>query len=122
MVLRPSEDDKRRNYDASTAPNGAVELGERFGHDQANLFGQERLPIEPSVLLVGVILMSSCISFDVERERRVARRICYRRNSAYRGSGSFMLAKAYPMTAIAAAFSRSSPGTILSSVSAAVWW
>jgi len=38
----------------------------------------------------------------------------------YRGSGSFILASAYPITAIAAAFSRNSAGTILSSVSAAV--
>jgi hypothetical protein len=40
----------------------------------------------------------------------------------YRGSGFFMLASAYPITAIAAPFSRSSLGTTLSSVSAAVWW
>ncbi len=33
-----------------------------------------------------------------------------------------MLANAYPMTAMAAAFSRNSLGTTLSSVSAAVWW
>lgn len=39
----------------------------------------------------------------------------------YLGNGSFMQAKAYPMTAMAAAFSRSSVGTILSSVSAALW-
>ncbi len=38
----------------------------------------------------------------------------------YLGSGSFMLASAYPITAMAAAFSRSSLGTILSSVSAAL--
>ena len=39
-----------------------------------------------------------------------------------RGNGSGMSASAYPITAMAAAFSRSSCGTILSSVSAAVWW
>jgi hypothetical protein len=38
----------------------------------------------------------------------------------YLGSESFMLASAYPMTAMAAPFSRSSLGTILSSVSAAL--
>jgi hypothetical protein len=40
----------------------------------------------------------------------------------HRGNTSGIVAKAYPMTAIAEAFSRSSWGTILSSVSAAVWW
>ena len=44
------------------------------------------------------------------------------RDNAQRGNGSGKSARAYPMTAIAAAFSRSSSGTILSSVSAAVWW
>jgi hypothetical protein len=39
---------------------------------------------------------------------------------AQRGKGSGISARAYPMTAIAVAFSRSSWGTILSSVSAAV--
>src|SRR5580704_17967264 len=43
------------------------------------------------------------------------------RMNPYRGSGSGRSASAYPMTAMAAAFSRSSWGTILSSVSAAVW-
>jgi hypothetical protein len=43
------------------------------------------------------------------------------RANAQRGKGSGMSASAYPMTAMAAAFSRSSCGTILSSVSAAVW-
>jgi hypothetical protein len=42
--------------------------------------------------------------------------------ATYLGSGSFMLASAYPITAMAAAFSRNSLGTILSNVSAAVWW
>jgi hypothetical protein len=41
---------------------------------------------------------------------------------AQRGRGSGIAASAYPMTAMAVAFSRSSWGTILSSVSAAVWW
>jgi hypothetical protein len=40
----------------------------------------------------------------------------------HRGRGSGIAASAYPMTAMAVAFSRSSRGTILSSVSAAVWW
>ena len=62
MVLRPNEDDKRGNYDASTAPKGAVELGERLGCTSQPFF-QERLPIEPSVLLWGVISISSRISF-----------------------------------------------------------
>jgi hypothetical protein len=43
------------------------------------------------------------------------------RHKPYLGNGSGKLARAYPITAIAAAFSRSSCGTILSSVSAAVW-
>jgi len=38
----------------------------------------------------------------------------------HRGKGSGIAANAYPMTAMAVAFSRSSRGTILSSVSAAV--
>ena len=42
--------------------------------------------------------------------------------SSQRGKGSGIEASAYPMTAMAAAFSRNSWGTILSSVSAAVWW
>jgi hypothetical protein len=42
--------------------------------------------------------------------------------SSQRGKGSGIEASAYPMTAMAAAFSRNSTGTILSSVSAAVWW
>ena len=53
MVLRPDEDDNRRNYDASTAPKGAVELGERLDCAEANLFSKERLPMEPLVLLLG---------------------------------------------------------------------
>jgi DNA-binding winged helix-turn-helix (wHTH) protein len=44
------------------------------------------------------------------------------RRKPQRGNGSGKSASAYPMTAMAAAFSRSSCGTILSSVSAAVWW
>jgi hypothetical protein len=47
MVLRPNEDDKRRNYDASTAPKGAVELGERLGCDEANLFSRNGFPLNP---------------------------------------------------------------------------
>jgi len=43
-----------------------------------------------------------------------------RAKTAQRGNGSAMLASAHPMTAMAAAFWRSSCGTILSSVSAAV--
>ena len=43
------------------------------------------------------------------------------RRSPYLGSGSFRFASAYAITAIAAAFSRSSAGTTLSRVSAAVW-
>src|SRR5437763_9286023 len=39
----------------------------------------------------------------------------------YRGNGSAIEASAYPITVMAVAFSRSSRGTILSSVSAAVW-
>jgi hypothetical protein len=39
---------------------------------------------------------------------------------AHLGNGSGIAARAYPMTAMAVAFSRSSWGTILSSVSAAV--
>jgi hypothetical protein len=38
----------------------------------------------------------------------------------YLGNGSGIAASAYPITAITAAFSRNSRGTILSSVSAAV--
>jgi len=41
---------------------------------------------------------------------------------AQRGKGSGIDASAYPMTAMVAAFSCNSWGTILSSVSAAVWW
>jgi hypothetical protein len=121
MVLRPNEDDKRQNYDASTTPKGAPGLGERSLQGEANLSSRNGFQLNPQSFSE-VISISSRLSFDVERKRRVARRICRRRNSAYRGSGSFMLARAYPMTAIAAAFSRSSLGTILSSVSAAVWW
>jgi len=40
----------------------------------------------------------------------------------YRGRGFFMFARAYAITAMAAAFSRSSAGTTLSRVSAALWW
>jgi hypothetical protein len=40
VVLRPNEDDKRRNYDASTAPKGAAGLGERSVQDEANLFSR----------------------------------------------------------------------------------
>src|ERR1700722_371787 len=52
-----------------------------------------------------------------DHERDVASNIS-RERWIYLGSGSFMLARAYPMTAMAAAFSRNSAGTILSSVSA----
>jgi hypothetical protein len=41
---------------------------------------------------------------------------------AQRRRVSGIAANAYPITAMAVAFSRNSSGTILSSVSAAVWW
>ena len=41
--------------------------------------------------------------------------------SIYRGKGFVIAARAYPITAMVAAFSRSSLATILSRVSAAVW-
>jgi len=47
MVLRPNEDHNRRNYDASTAPKGAVELGERLGCAEANLFSRNGFQLNP---------------------------------------------------------------------------
>ena len=43
-------------------------------------------------------------------------------NADHRGSGFSKFARAYAVTATTAAFSANSFGTILSRVSAAVWW
>jgi hypothetical protein len=47
MVLRPNEDDKRPNYDASTAPRAAAGLGARSVQDEANLFSADGFQLNP---------------------------------------------------------------------------
>lgn len=47
MVLRPNEDDKRPNYDASTAPKGAAGLGERSVQDETNLSSRNGFQLNP---------------------------------------------------------------------------
>ncbi len=43
MVLRPNEDDKRQNYDASTASKAVARLGERRVRDETNLILEGQL-------------------------------------------------------------------------------
>ena len=59
-------------------------------------------------------------SNDPRHEHEAA--IFTKESHSYLGSGTSRLASAYAVTAITAAFSPSACGSILSSVSAAVWW
>lgn len=68
----------------------------------------------------GFVLQRLFESADGSSHREVEARRSPPRQCLQRGKGSGRFASAYPITAMAAAFSRSSRGTILSSVSAAV--